>query len=503
MSETRDRSRTIFGNRIGEATCRKAVKQKNAFLKKFGDDRSNEFCLSSEEIPELAALGIRNLKVEPRGTHAAGSSSSAAFEFPAGEKPMVIGNIRMGFGHYRIAIAMASAARSMGFTPYLFDLHSFKETTGGKIIGKLNALYSFGSRLSQKSALFNRFYWEPLNSEGFRKLAYNACDQKTAELMATPCSLLPRDIPFIATHVWPSQAAVHAGISRVVNAVPDNWPMALHLSEGAIHAVQTPSAWFGYKTLNGMDGKSILTPMPEGSLVHTGHYIDHELVSNLEADTAARIERLSSGKPLRILLAVGGAGAQGDFYASLLRCLVPLAKQEKVALFINVGDHKSVLEGLFRDVPELHGAYLHDGDWDDAAAYAREALDGPARGMHVFHNREIFSAVYITNLLMRASDILVTKPSELAFYPVPKLHIRRVGGHEAWGAVRSAEVGDGTIECPTPEQAVQMLSVLLEHPEALSLMNASILNANKAGVYSGAYRCAALAAGIEYKGDSQ
>ena len=77
MSETRDRSRTIFGNRIGEATCRKAVKQKNAFLKKFGDDRSKGFCLSSEEIPELAALGIRNLKVEPRGTHAAGSSSSA------------------------------------------------------------------------------------------------------------------------------------------------------------------------------------------------------------------------------------------------------------------------------------------------------------------------------------------------------------------------------------------------------------------------------------------
>ena len=36
------------------------------------------------------------------------------------------------------------------------------------------------------------------------------------------------------------------------------------------------------------------------------------------------------------------------------------------------------------------------------------------------------------------ADVLVTKPSELAFYPVPKLFIKRVGGHEQWGAVHSA-----------------------------------------------------------------
>jgi len=60
------------------------------------------------------------------------------------------------------------------------------------VLEKLNGLYSFGSRLSQKSALFNRLYWEPLNSEGFRKLSYNAVDQKVSELMATPCRLRNR-----------------------------------------------------------------------------------------------------------------------------------------------------------------------------------------------------------------------------------------------------------------------------------------------------------------------
>ncbi len=44
-------------------------------------------------------------------------------------------------------------------------------------------------------------------------------------------------------------------------------------------------------------------------------------------------------------------------------------------------------------------------------------------------------------------NVLVTKPSELAFYPVPKLFIKRVGGHEQWGAIHSAEIGDGTLEC--------------------------------------------------------
>ena len=78
-----------------------------------------------------------------------------------------------------------------------------------------------------------------MNYEGFRKLSYNASDQKNAELMAPVYKNVPKNIPVIATHVWPAQAAVHAGMKNVVNAIPDNWPMALHLSEGSIHTVQT------------------------------------------------------------------------------------------------------------------------------------------------------------------------------------------------------------------------------------------------------------------------
>ena len=89
---------------------------------------------------------------------------------------------------------------------------------------------------------------------------------------------MPKDIPVIGTHVWPAQAAIHAGMKYVVNAIPDNWPMALHFAEGSIHTVQTHYAYQGYRICNGMAGNKVLKPMPEDSLVYTGHYIDDELV---------------------------------------------------------------------------------------------------------------------------------------------------------------------------------------------------------------------------------
>ena len=94
---------------------------------------------------------------------------------------------------------------------------------------------------------------------------------------------------------------------------------------------------------------------------------------------------------------------------------------------------------------------------------------------------------------MRACDILVTKPSELSFYPVPKLLIQRVGGHELWGAVRSSEVGDGTIECETPELALQALDLMVNDNDLLSMYCENIIRQKKIGTYDGAYNVVRLA----------
>jgi hypothetical protein len=496
-----DKSSAVFGNPVAKSVARKAARTNASYIKEFGDDSAAAFRLGSVPVPVLENLGVKKLTVTPTGKISSGKLAGALAvpvpDLSTDPNALVVGNIRMGFGHYRMSIAIASAARARGLNPYWFDLHSFADTTGGKVIEKLNGLYSFGSRLSQKSALFNRFYWEPLNSEGFRKLSYNAVDQKVAELMATPCRLLPLDVPYVATHVWPAQAAVHAGMTRVVNVIPDNWPMALHLSEGAVHCVQSPSAWLGYKTLRGMDGKRIPLGMPEGILVYTGHYIDHEIVSNLESDTAARLSRVRGGKSLRVLLSVGGAGAQRDLYAAIIRDLLPRVAAGEVTLFVNVGDHRDVLDSLVEEIPDLAMATAHIDDWSGTRAFAESSLSSAPAGIHLFCDSDIFAAVYATNILMRASDLLVTKPSELAYYPVPKLHVRRVGGHEAWGAIRSAELGDGSVECGTPEETLAMLGLLLDGREALELMNANILAANAAGIYNGAYRAVDIARGMD------
>ena len=292
-----DKSSVIFGNPINAKTLAKAEKAKAGFLKKFGDDTNTVYHLGLKPIDQIPELGIQNL------VH-----SDEPLQLP--DNALIVGNIRMGFGHYRIAMAIASCARALGRQPIWFDLASF-DATGSKMIRHQNDLYSMGSKLSQKVGLFNKLYWEPLNSEGFRQITYNAGDQKNAELLMPLFRDLPKDVPYVGTHVWPSQGAVHAGLTHVVNAIPDNWPMGLHLAEGSIHTVQTPFAYLGYKKLSGM-AKTALKPMPDGDLFDVGHYVDHELVTNVEHDCAKRVERLDSGKPVRFLMTVGGAGAGGD-----------------------------------------------------------------------------------------------------------------------------------------------------------------------------------------------
>ncbi len=478
-----DKSSVIFGNVMPGKVCRKAEKTQRDSIRKFGDDRNTLYHLALSRNPVLDDLGT-SLLVK-------GDAPLSALP----ENPVVIGNIRMGFGHYRISMAMCSAAKALGCTPLWLDLNSFPDTTGGKIINHSNELYSMGSRWSQKYPLFNKLFWEPLNSEGFRQLSYNACDQKNTELMTAVYGDIDRRVPVVATHVWPAQAAVHAGMQRVVNAIPDNWQMALHLSEGSIHTVQTPSAYLGYKTLRGMDKENTLNPMPAGSLYNVGHYIDHELVANLEADSAARIARAEGGAPLRWLLTVGGAGAQAELFRAILSELMPLVKAGHAAVFVNAGDHKDVLDALCREVPGLADGTTHT-DYEEIKGFAQQALTGEVQGVHLFWSQDIYTAVYATNLLMRASDVLMTKPSELAFYPVPKLMLHRVGGHEAWGAIRAAELGDGTFECETVPQTLQMLHILNEERSILADMSRAILRQNAIGTYSGAYKVIRLAMGM-------
>ena len=474
-----DKSSIIFGNPIDTKTVRKAEKSKAKFIKKFGDDSNKVYHLGLKPIDEIKEIRIQNL------VHA-----DEPLVLP--KDPLVVGNIRMGFGHYRIAMAIASCAQELGRTPLWLDLASF-DATGSKMIRSQNDLYSMGSKLSQKIGLFNKLVWEPLNSEGFRKITYNAADQKNSELLVPLFADLPKDIPYVGTHVWPSQGAVHAGLTHVVNAIPDNWPMGLHLAEGSIHTVQTPFAYLGYKKLNGM-AKHPLKPMPDKDLYMVGHYIDHELVSNVEYDCAKRIERLDSGAPIRFLMTVGGAGAGGDLYLAMAKHLLPYIKKGQAQLMINFGDHLTMWEVFQKKLPELtKDCRTFFDDYEGLSKWAEGLDNGSEGGVTVFCHKNIFEAVYSTNLLMRKCDVLITKPSELAFYPVPKLMMRHIGGHEVYGAIYSREIGDATFECETAPALCDMIDTLIGDKAVLRQFCCRIVELKNAGAYNGGYEVVKLA----------
>lgn len=473
-----DRSTTIFGNKMSPKTIKKATKSKQKFLNKFGDDSKQIYHLGVEPNQTLAHLHLQNLV-----------SADQPYQF--NEKDVIVGNIRMGFGHYRIAIAIASCLASKGYNPLWFDLNSFQNTSGGKLVKHLNSLYSFGSRLSQKSKLFNHLVWEPMNSETFRQISYNAIDQKNAEIFIPMYHDFPSDIPFIGTHVWPTQGAVHKGMKNVINIIPDNWPMGLHLAEGSLHTVQTPFAYLGYKTLRGMS-KTKLNEMPEGSIEEVGYYIDHELVSNLEGDTSKRLSRIVKKDPLRILLPVGGAGAGVPVFIEMIQYLLPYIKERKVQLFINFGDHLNVYEIIKKKIHEFDSLSKKVFNQFDQIEDFIKQIDALDQNIVCFYHKDIFEAVYSTNLLMRHMDLLATKPSELAYYPIPKLMIKRVGGHEQYGAIHASEMGDGTFECETNKEMISMLDSLIHEKDILYHMNQNILRNHHMKRYDGGYRVVEL-----------
>ncbi len=474
---------TLFGNPVSASAQRKAASTRRRFERKYRYDPEAFYPLSAAENPILGPmLGVRNVVSEP------------GHEKLDHGKGILIGTIRMGYGHYRIAMAAASAARALGYTPYWFDLLGF-DTAGARMIRDLDKWYSRGSRLSQKSKLFNRFFWDPLMGKWYKGIEKNYPIMQAAHVFANIYKDLPSDMPLLGTHPWNALGAVHAGMTNVVNMIPDNCPLGFHLVEGAIQTVQSPSSYLKFRTLAEIGPKiDGAKGVPAADIRLTSHYIDHELVENIEVDCTARLKRIADKAPRRLLISIGGAGAQQKLLVEITRLLLPQVQAGKTTLFINFGDHRTAWDYFNQHIPGFDALVQKHFAWDDAVQCANQAVNGEVSGLHAFLNPNAFCAVYTTNLLMRGSDLLLTKPSELAFYPIPKLLLERVGGHEAWGAIRAAELGDGTIECPG-RLAFQALDLLLNEDDVLTQYCAMIPRLKTHGIYNGAYEVVRLAKG--------
>lgn len=415
------------------------------------------------------------------------------------KKSLIIGTMRMGFGHWRIAIAIASAAHYLGYKCYLLDLKSFEGSVAQKSIDFLEKWYNRASRLSQKWKLFNKF-WEKVTSDGGISISSSYREKRLASLFTPVMENLPKDIPLLSAHPWVGHTAVMARIKNVMSIIPDNLPMAFWLVEGSRHCVQSPSAYFGYRTLISMEakGSKIKYCLPKDQIILSGHYVDYEITNNIESDCERRLARLATNEPRRFLLTMGGAGAQALRFADIALTCKQYIEEKKACLLINMGDHEGRWQTLKKHLEKDGIPYIFHSDWEETKSFIKKIRTSHAEGVHIFLHADFYAAVYATNLLMRVSDVMITKPSELSFYPVPKLFIHRVGRHEAWGAIRGSEIGDGTMEASSVEALHRTLKELIENDDLLKLYCKHIIENKKDGIYDGAY--IAVKEAVHYSG---
>ena len=100
-----ERSKVIFGNTIAEKDYQKACRGKAKYQKKFGDDSGTEYYFAAAENPVLAPIGVKNLVL----------TDKPGLKLP--DNALIVGNIRMGYGHYRISMPWASSPTGWISTP--------------------------------------------------------------------------------------------------------------------------------------------------------------------------------------------------------------------------------------------------------------------------------------------------------------------------------------------------------------------------------------------------
>ncbi|EKX53218.1 hypothetical protein GUITHDRAFT_100928 [Guillardia theta CCMP2712] len=404
------------------------------------------------------------------------------------KKPLVVGTIRMGFGHHRIAYSAASWGLASGSFTFFHDLLAV-ESKEATLIKEADKVYSKGSRLASELGGVIEALWGSITKSG--DASSLRCTYQLAENLRPLLLDIPKDIPIIATHSLVGLVAVACGFKNVINLVIDNYAQWFVIVPGAINLVQGPTNYAMFHKMG----------VPTSELRLAGHWID--------SDCERRRQRLKDEKPLRILLPVGGAGAQRKFVTSLLEALADEIKAGSVQVVLNAGDHahmRDAFETSFKKMGLSSEDVTVFGDIDGVHNFCDEMRAGkePRTGVTMFSFKDYFPAVAATDLLSRVVDVLACKPSELAFYPVPKLMIRRVGDHEAYSALRASELGDGTLEVREVKDAVEWIQLMKDNAGILDMMNDKIIANGKQGVYDGCKEAVRLAHELAgYKGSSE
>jgi hypothetical protein len=395
---------------------------------------------------------------------------------PQPQRPFLVATLRMGYGHYRIARAAVTWAPALDATALIHDPF-FIDALESSVLTAGERMYGACSRVSAMlGGAAERAWGRVLTSGGASTRELSRWAMRQLQRLSGDT---PRDWPVLGVHPWNTHLAVESGFSRVVNLVPDSAPQHFMVVPEVLNLTQNERSRQALLELG--------VP-PERAQV-AGHWVPAELASNAAADTALRRARREKGAPVRALVSMGGAGAQVEYYEALIARAASLARDGKLRLLVNAGDHGAAAHRLSRALAAA-GLRVQIVATEEALVRFLDAypLDGaePEAEAVLVETPGPLEAVAATDRLIRRADVLVTKPSELAFFPVPKLHVRRVGDHEAASAIYSSELGDGSAEQREPQEAAALLERWCTDPEALVRLGDAVAAASAKGVYDGA-----------------
>mmetsp|Transcript_19532 Transcript_19532/g.27446 ORF Transcript_19532/g.27446 Transcript_19532/m.27446 type:complete len:571 (-) Transcript_19532:192-1904(-) len=392
---------------------------------------------------------------------------------------IIIGSIRMGFGHHRIARAASSWGAGTNLNTYFHDLLNI-ESAESKLIHDMDSLYSAGSRMATEIGGPVEAMW------GYATLSGGEGSLRQTWLMGEALTSLvetiSKDVPIVCSHSLVGMVAVAAGFKHVVNCVIDNHAQWFCAVPGAVNVVQGPSNYISFLKMG----------IPASELRLVGGWVPKDIVDNIEKDSEKRHERLIKGSPRRLLVPIGGAGAQRKYVSRLVRAMAPLIKDGTIELFLNAGDRQLNHRTFDTILAELELNYQLVDSFETLKEMIADQ-DKIKTPVVLLAFKEYFPALACTDMLIRICDVLVSKPSELAFYPIPKLSIRRVGDHEQFSANRAVEIGDGTPEARTVDDAMHWINLLSKSGELFSQMNDCVLRNHSIGLYNGSKRAVEIA----------
>ncbi len=168
---------------------------------------------------------------------------------------------------------------------------------------------------------------------------------------------------------------------------------------------------------------------------------------------------------LTVTFAVGGAGAQRDLGATILKSLKNSLKQNKIALNLIAGSREDVNE-FFKEVVKTNGLKNN-------------------KNVQIIYNPNKVEYFKLFNKCLRKTDILWTKPSELTFYSglgLPIIMSDPVGSQEDFNRQWLIAIGAG-LDSDDPEYTNEWLFDWINSGWLAEAAMEGFLDAPKMGTY--------------------